>query len=263
MKTPGFEKTLDGICRWFKWKLAYLVYLSCAAFPIAITIACLLILAIARRSTIVLPIIMSLMLHPAIMVPFGVTIKIIEEYLSAKVFHKGSSVTMMLIRRTFTYSINIHLAMISSVLYYLYAVWIALSITSNMNFNNEPFNQCECIILGQNGQECSNKETENSFQNFFVGVPIQPFLIALFVTSIFCHMIHSLVLQFPAPISLLNYVLGVPDETIQKNEKQESESTKYSFWFKSSCFLLSIIYTAAILTSPSYSYGSFIGLGML
>ena len=86
MQTPDIEKTFKGVIRWISWKIAFLVYLLCATLPIALCIICLLVLAIERRSTIFLPVIMSAMLHPAIAVPIGVCAKLLEQLLASFLF---------------------------------------------------------------------------------------------------------------------------------------------------------------------------------
>lgn len=258
METAAFEKTIQGIMNWLKWKFAYMVYLLCAAIPITLYIISLLVMAISRRSTVVLPITMSVMLHPLVMVPIGVTTKAIEQYLMAKLF-KTNSVTMKILHRLFTYSLNLHLALIATLLYYLYNIWIALEVMSSMNFDNEPFNRCECIVLGEYGQQCQNKETENSFQNLLIGVSIRPFLIAFLVASILCHIIHSLAICFPAPIKFLDFVLGnsnsTSDTSISNSNNQSGASNTVTKLFKLFCAVLSIAYICIASSSHYFAFG--------
>ena len=86
METPNFEKSFKGICCWILWKIGFVVYFLCAAFPIGLCITCIMVLAIERRSTIVLPVILSGMLHPVVVIPIGVVSKTLEGYLSSKLF---------------------------------------------------------------------------------------------------------------------------------------------------------------------------------
>ena len=172
MVTPNLsEKSFKEVCKWLKWKIFYALYILCAALPIALCITCLMVLSISRRSTIILPAVMSMMLHPAIMAPIGLSSKIVEFYLSTKLFKTTASNTAyLIIRRILTYSINIHLASVASLMCFLFSFWSALQVTSSMDFNNKPFNQCSCDVLSENNLPCINKETENSFQNVFLAL---------------------------------------------------------------------------------------------
>ena len=191
------------------WKILYLVYLLCTALPMALYIACLFVVTIERRSTIELPIIMTAMLHPIIAIPIGLSAEIIGQFLSTRMLKRHeSSWRIKLVRRFFTYSMNIHLTMIALLLCYLYAVWIPMELASNLNFENKPFDQCRCGPLAEFNITCVNYETENSFQNIFLGISVQPFLIALLLTSITCHLVHSVIIIFPAPELMSNFLFG-------------------------------------------------------
>ena len=86
MKCPPFEKSVKGFFVWLKWKVGLLMYLLSAALPVAMYLLSLLVLAIERRSTIVLPISMTLLLHPAVTLPIGLIAQITGKYLSDKLF---------------------------------------------------------------------------------------------------------------------------------------------------------------------------------
>ena len=259
METPVFEGTLKGVFHWLKWKIAYLVYLLCAAFPIAICITCIMTLAIARRSTIVLPIIITIMLHPVVMIPFGIITKIVEENLSFILFKPHTNkTTLLILKRLLTFSVNLYLALISGLIYYLYNIWIMFEVASTMNFSNEPFDQCPCAALSENDIPCINKETENSFQNIFLGVSIQPFLIIFMVTSIVCHVIHSSIMFFPAPINILDYILG--HKALVESEI-ESNSDGFGKTNRILCCILSITYIVLALTCPSYTFDTSVSKG--
>ena len=249
MDTPDLEMTMKGIGRWFAWKILFLVYLLCTALPMALYIACLLVLAIERRSTIELPIIMTAMLHPSIAIPVGIFADNVGQYLSLRMFrNQTDSKVVLIVKRLLMYSLNMHLFVIVALAYYLYAIWIPLEVASNLNFSNLPFDQCPCDDLELYNITCTNKETESSFQNIFVGVPIQPFLIALLVASIACHIIHSLILVFPSPVSLLCFYLGNFEDQIQTNEESKIKNSSNVVDEKGSNSSHKIKFVMAILT---------------
>ena len=278
MNTPSLEKTIQGFFHWMKWKIAYILYLLCAVLPIALCLTCIMVLSISRRSTIVFPIIMSAMLHPVVMIPFGVFTKFLEEYLLVKLFNRYCRFKLLkqILCRLFTYSINVHLSLLAGLIFYQYNIWIALESTSTLNFNNKPFNLCPCDALSEINEPCINKETENSFQNMFVGVSNTPFLISFLVTSIACHFIHSLIIALPSPIPLSTYVLGDSsnqndNSSVHDNDEVDStkrkpdtsSSTKAAKSFKVSCCFLVVLYIATILTTQFTSFDALFEKGKL
>ena len=251
MNTPGFEMTAKGIGLWLGWKTLKVVYLLCAALPMALYIACLLVVAIERRSTIELPIIMTAMLHPTIAIPFGIFAEFIGKYLSTKIGKNGNH-SFKVLQRLFTYSINVHLTVIAALSHFLYAIWIPLEIASNLNFANLPFDQCPCDELINYDIPCTNKETENSFQNIFLGVPIKPFLIAFMIVTISCHFIHSLLIIFPSPTSLVPFYLGHLENQEAKDEEKPKTEIMQKGKFATALLTLSIL--AGIIASPYYLF---------
>ena len=267
METPNFEKSFKGICCWILWKIGFVVYFLCAAFPIGLCITCIMVLAIERRSTIVLPIIMSAMLHPVVVLPIGVLSKILEGYLSVKLFNTHiNKRTWKILQRLFTYSVNMHLFLIAGLIYYLYNIWEKLEVASTMNFSNKSFNQCDCDALSEINTPCENNETEDSFQNVFIGVRLSPFIITFMVTSVLCHIFLSLILYFPTPINLLDFYLGdSKDEELSVNVEMQFENSKKDHsshrgniikGVKISCIILTIVYLVLALTSPNYTFDS-------
>ena len=259
------ERTMHGMLKWLRWKIAHLVYLLIAVFPITICLISMVALAISRRSSIILPIVMSTMLHPVVIVPIGVSTKIIENYLATKIFTNYLNKTaLVILRRIFTYSLNVHLALIACLTNYLYHIWIGLEKTNNVFVYNELYNQCKCIILGNNGQQCLNKDTENFFQHLFNGVPIQPFLISFIVIAIGCHLLNSIVMCLPGPMKLLDFVLGRNNETSNKHVETVStnqHNSRITKVLKTICILLSIAYFALVGTCHNYVFGTFLVKG--
>lgn len=232
IETPALDRTLKGCCVWFLWKIASITYLLCAALPIALYVTCLLLVAIERRSTIELPIFMSVMLHPIATIPVGIFANMIHQNLSRKIFkNQNEGISIKILRRLSTYSINVHFALIAVTLNYLYGVWLAIETTSSLNFENRPYEKCECDALRKNNLTCNNHETEDSFQNMFIGVAIQPFLIAYLIISLSCHLVQSLILYLPPQTQLIHYILG--PKQIEENDSDptlDKKRTKLNSW---------------------------------
>ena len=247
------------------WKVASITYLLCAALPIALYVTCLLLVAIERRSTIELPIVMSVMLHPIATIPVGIFADIIHQYLSRKLFkNQNEGISIKILRRLSTYSINVHLALIAVILHYLYGVWLAFETTSSLNFENRPYEKCECDALRKNNLTCNNNETEDSFQNMFIGVAIQPFLIAYLITSLSCHLVQSSILYLPPQPQLIHYILG-PKQVqggSDSNTSCDKKTTKLNSWpFK--LLMVCFIFCAfiGILIGPHILFESHEGNG--
>ena len=202
------------------------------------------------------------MLHPAVMVPIGVSVKLMGQIFAQKFLkNRPNNRGILIVRRLLTYSINVHLALIAVLIYYFYAVWIDLEFTSSMNFSNFPFNQCPCDVLLENGLPCVNEETENSFQNLFIGIPNQPFILCFLVVSILCHLVHSLCTILPVPISLLDYVIGQNSNEASTNNPQDAlkQTGGYKYkrfvkGFKIACCFLTLTFIAVLLISPRSTF---------
>ena len=165
-----------------------------------------------------------------------------------------------------------HLFLIAGLIYYLSDIWINLEVASTMNFSNKPFDQCDCDALSETNTPCENDEN-NSFQNFFIGLEldISPFIATFMATSALCHIFHSLISYFPAPVNLLDFYLGdCENEDLNGDVEIQPENSKkhQSFYhgkiiqgIKISCIIMSIAYLVMILTSPNYTFDSQITKG--
>ena len=267
METPELERTVSGLFNWLIWKIAHLTYLICCTLPMGLYLVCLLLITIKRESSTVLSISMMIMLHPLATIPTGFFVKVIGQYLSKTLFKDThpQKLIFKLIKRVLTYSINCHLALIATMTYILYVLWMGFEMSSNLNFSNKPFNQCECDILSDYGHayECTNKEAENSFQNQFLNVKLPVVIISLLVSSILCHIIQSILVQLPAPVTLLDFVLchnkkeGEIDWP-SSSQQTFSKSSKIMKFMKVSSVFLVICYVASIMTSPFYTFDLFL-----
>ena len=235
------------------WKLAYLTNFLCIALPMCLYVVCLLIIGIKRESSPTLSIVMAITLHPVSMLLFGYSSKLIGDYISSRLNPSPSNKTWMkILRRAFTYSLNCHLAMVGALTFYLFELWITFQNQTSINFENKSFNQCTCDILSAygHGEECTNNETQNSFQNSFLHVPIKELLIALFVTSISCHLIQSMILWIPKPLRLLHLVLENGRGKDLDITTRIPNKVKIIKCFKLFNIILMITYLGAFVTIP-------------
>lgn len=222
-------------------------------------VVCLLIISIKRESSPTLSIVMAITLHPVSTLLFGYSTKLVGDYIVSRLYSRPSNKTWIkILRRVLTYSLNCHLAMVGALIYYLFDLWITFQNHTSINFENKSFNQCTCDILSAygHGEECTNDETQNSFQNRFLNIPIKEFLIALILTSISCHIIQSVIIWIPKPLGLLHLILGhgktkgMDASTIPRNP--------YRFKIIKACkffsFIVVVLYIGAVITIPLTTY---------
>lgn len=256
METSAFDKSLHGIAIWLLWNFGYILYLLCTGLPILFYIFCLFLMAIKRETSITLSIIMAVLINPLVSIPVGVTANTLGQYLSKKLSPKIFSDTVkQLISRIFTYSLNCHLTLIAGLIYYLFVIWINSDQSSDIDFNNKPYDQCTCDILTENNLPCENRETDSSFQNRVIRFSIPMFLQIFLALSISCHMIHALVLYIPSPLTLIDLILGLKQDGKSKTRANQKKRHLY----KTSCCLLTIVYMIGIVSSPYYGFDLFLG----
>ena len=259
---------MKGICIWLIWKLAYLINILCIALPMCLYVVCLLIIGIKRESSPTLSIVMAITLHPVSTSLFGYSTNLIGHYISSRLCSSHSNKTWIkLLRRVFTYSLNCHLAMVGALIYCLFELWITFQNQTSINFENKSFNQCTCDILSAygHGEECTNDETQNSFQNRFLHVPIKEFFIALIITSISCHLIQSIIIWIPKPLGLHDLILGhwkakdLDTTGVLPNNPHRFKIIK-GFKFFSSIMVL-VLYIGAVNIIPLTTFDMYSGNG--
>ena len=277
MTTPELEKSVKGFCRWLVWKLAFLVYLLCIALPTGSCITTLLIVGIKRDSSELMPIFMTVLLHPIATIPFGMCAKVMGKVVSDKVFERLPETTLVqVIRRLLTYSLNVHLTLIAGVTYFLFSLWSIFQNSTTVIFSNKSFNQCLCDILPEyyNGEECVNTETQNSFQNKFLYLQTSHFLIAFLSVSISCHVIHSLLIWLPEPQTLLDFIIGSNKEEVHEEAAPETANSEPTISnhpnprrkspatiFKLICCFSAVLYFIGLMTSPFYAFDLYVANG--
>ena len=182
----------------------------------------------------------------------------------------------MIFLRLFTYSLNCHLTLIAGLIYYLYIIWIDSEQSSSVNFSNLPYNQCFCEFLTELGFDqkyCANWESDNSFQNKQLIMISLPLVIQMFLfTSVLCHLIHSLIIYIPSPLTLIDFYVGMKQgnaeslarisrPTCPRNNLGHSlaKVRGRTNIFKASCCLIAVFYMVGFVSSPFYGFNLFLG----
>ena len=273
MKTVNFERTLSGLSVWLLSKSGYLLYLLCTGLPILSYIVCLFLMAVKREASITLSIMMAAMINPLVAIPIGVALKTIGQLFKRKLFPNSSTSKLAItVLRLFTYSLNCHLTLIAGLIYYLYTVWIDSEQSSRINFSNLPYNQCFCEFLTELGFDqkyCANWESDNSFQNKQLIMISLPLVIQMFLfTSVLCHLIHSLIIYIPLPLTLINFYVGLNQDNAKSIARisRPRNNLRHSLAklgvriniFKTSCCFIAILYMVALASSPYYGFNLFL-----
>ena len=276
MTIVNFEKTLRGSSVWLLWNLGYLLYLLCTGLPILFYIVCLFLMAVKREASITLSIIMAAMINPLVAIPIGVALKTIGDFLKRKIIPNQSvSRIAMIFLRLFTYSLNCHLTLIAGLTYYLYIIWIDSEQSSSNNFSNLPYDQCFCVFLTELGfgqDYCANWESKTSFQNKLIIVSLPLVLQMFLITSFLCHILHSLIIYIPPPLTLIDFYIGTKQDNAESFARiSRSTSSRNSLRhslaklrgrtniFKASCCLIAVFYMVGLVSSPYYGLNLFLG----
>ena len=276
MKTVNFDKTLLGLSSWLFSKSGYLLYLLCTGLPILFYIVCLFLMAVKREASITLSIIMAVMINPLVAIPIGVTMKTTDQFFKRKLISYSPTTKLgITVLRLLTYSLNCHLTLIAGLTYYLFMVWIDSEESSSINFNNLPYNLCFCELLTELGfgqDYCANWESNSSFQNQLVMISLPLVLQMFLLTSFLCHILHSLIIYIPSPLTLMDFYVGLKQDNVEsfgtisrptslRNNLRHS-LTKLSVrtnFFKVSCCLIAITYMVGLVSSPYYGFNLFLG----
>ena len=202
--------------------------------------------------------------------------KTIGQLFKRKLFPNSSTSKLaMTVVRLFTYSLNCHLTLIAGLIYYLYVIWIDSEESSSINFSNLPYNQCFCDFLTEIGfgqDYCANWESETSFQNQLIIISLPLVLQMFLLTSFLCHILHSLIIYIPSPLTLINFYVGLKQDntnslarisrpTGSRNNLRHSlaKLRGRTNVFKVSCCLIAVFYMVALASSPYYGFNLFLG----
>ena len=275
MKTANFEKTLQGLSVWLLRNLGYLLYLLCTGLPTLFYIVCLFLMAVKREASITLSIIMAAMLNPLVTIPIGVTMKTIGQFFKRNFPNSPPSTAAKVVIRLFTYSLNCHLTLIAGLTFYLYIIWIDSEQSSSNNFSNLPYDQCFCVFLTELGfgqDYCANWESKTSFQNKLIIVSLPLVLQMFLITSFLSHILHSLIIYIPSPLTLIDFYIGTKQDNAESfgrisRSTSSRNSLRHSLAklrgrtniFKASCCLIAIFYMVGLVSSPYYGLNLFLG----
>ena len=192
---------------------------------------------------------------------------------------KPVSRIVVIFLRFFTYSLNCYLTLIAGLIYYLYVIWIDSEQSSSINFSNLPYDQCFCDILTELGfgqDYCANWESDSSFQNQLIIIPSQLVLQLFLFASLFCHILHSLIIYIPSPLTLIDFYVGLKQDnakslaTISRQTGSRNNLVhslaklrERTNIFKASCCLIAIFYLVGLASSPYYGSILFLGTPFL
>ena len=177
----------------------------------------------------VLTIIMVLMLHPAICFVFGKFSDCIYRIVcliyrkTCKKQDSRKTNCSNFFARLFVLSLNVYIALIGCIMYYLFKQSMAFRESSDVtkvamfDFKGVKFNRCECP---DNTKRPDCFDVKDNFQNYFNFLPNEAFLLSLIVVPFLMHVFHVALLHLTPPVPMLNFVLGSKYE----DDVQESKA---------------------------------------
>ena len=167
-----------------------------------------------------------------------------------------------------TFSINVYLAFIGLVIFYM--IMIDICLWKDYDYKNQSYEKCQCDDRVRNGLQCENEN--GNVQRYFKNFSVENFILAFSLVSFACHVFHSLIPAIPPPIPMIDFILGSKKENTQENTyviemtsfiepgsgSQVKESTKCkAIWyicFKVLCFIFSMAFIGFIIASPYLKY---------
>ena len=260
-----FKHDKTGFCNKIISKLLQLLYLLVVGIPIIFYVISVFVLTIKRNFSIALSMLMVSMIHPILSVIFGLSIKSIRQVFSKICPNRIKSKYW---KRLLTFSINVYLAFIGLVIFYM--IMIDICLWKDYDYKNQSYDKCQCDDRRRNGLECENED--DNLQNYFNDFSIGYFILAFSSVSLTCHVIHSLTIAIPPPIPMIDFILGSKKEDTEENtnfiemtsfnapgtQSQVKENTKCKtisyICFKVLCFILSMALIGFIIASPYLKY---------
>ena len=193
-----------------------------SVLPIVSYITTLYLIAISRISLGFLAMINVGLIHPFISVPFGILAKFLSERISK--FCGCCKV----IQRLATFSINMYFTFIAVIIAYTFKMWILtidesdLQSSYDLDFKNQGFDLCTCKLLKDSfNTTCANVEA--NLQNYLNTLPIDEILYFAILIPLFCHLIQSICVFLPAPIHMVDFLIGNCDQSEKDLEENDFE----------------------------------------
>lgn len=141
------------------------------------------------------------MIHPAVVVPFGVFANVMYGIIAfccikplARNICKNEGNFQKIIGRMFTLTFNAYLSFVGIAMYYLFKSSVTYRQTSEFflvarhDFKGLIFNRCDCESKS-NGTHCIN--TDTNFQNIFSTVPNEIILLIFMIYPMITHLVYS------------------------------------------------------------------------
>ena len=209
------------------------------------------------------------MIHPIVSMTFGLSIKSFRQFVS-KFWPKKYKIKSTILKRLMTFSINVYLALIGMIIYYLILMDICLL---KGNDYGDHYNRCYCDGSNSNDPKCNDPKL--NLQHLFVQFSIDKFTLAFSLVSLACHVIHSLTIAIPPPIPMIDFILGSEkskdEEDTQSIEMTSSPKNKpeleiqvedskckigWSICFKVSCCILLMMFVGFVMALPYVNFGN-------
>ena len=155
-----------------------------------------------------------------------------------------------------TFSINVYLAFIGLVIFYMFYM-IEICLWKEYNYKNQSYDNCQCDDRRSNGLECENED--DNLQNYFNDFSIGYFILAFSSVSLTCHVVHSLTTVLPPPIPMIDFILGSEKKDANASDVNDSsnpdpQDTKckigWSISFKVFCCIVSMAFIGCVIASP-------------
>ena len=211
------------------------------------------------------------MIHPIVSMTFGFSLRGFRQFVS-NFWPKKYKVKSTIWKRLMTFSINVYLALIGMIIYYL--ILMDLCLWNDDEYKNQSYDNCWCGD-GKNNQDERCKSDEEDVQNWLIQFSIENFVLAFALMSLACHVIHSLTIAIPPPIPMIDFILGSekskdkentqsiemtppPKKTPELENQVEDSKCKigWSIFFKVFCCILSMMFVGFLIASPFVNFGN-------
>ena len=211
------------------------------------------------------------MIHPIVSLTIGLSLKSFSQF-GSNFWAKKCKIKSAIWKRLMTFSINVYLALIGMIIYYL--ILLDLCLWKEHNYKNQSYDNCWCGD-GKNDQDERCKSNDEDVQNKLIQFSIENFVLAFSLVSLACHIIHSLTIAIPSPIPMIDFILGSEkikdEEGTQSIEMEPSpkntpkleiqvEDSKckvgWSICFKVFCSIMSMMFVGFIIASPYINFSN-------